>query len=215
MTSMPLADYFWIAGLDGQDILNAYTRQPNREGADGYRPADTIQEDAVAEQESTPRSDSPVARSHPGARDSYQRLSRLSDEAHMSVRSIYSNPIGSNSNRSSTTIRATQPAESRMSTALSEADFERALHTFTRDRDNFFLDLNFGESTQRQSDQPKLRHQTQKILAEDFQRGPSRAFGSIRRHISFKEMNSVKRQPSLARNGWSRPPVTDSLENVY
>jgi hypothetical protein len=53
---------------------------------------------------------------------------------------------------------------------------------------------------------PKPRPRTQKLVTEDkpASSNPLRSgIGSVRRHMSFRDMNSVKRQPSVARQGES------------
>lgn len=203
-----LADYFWIAGLDGQDLLNTYLRlASNTSRPSSYGIDNTIQEDIVAENDSASPVRSPISISRHGSKTSYHRLSQLSDEARLSMLSLDANPVGTASNRSSATARGVSPLATRMSVAISDADFEKALSKFTNDREKFYLDLSFRGTSPLQSPntmQPKPRPRTQKIVAEETPVTPTRALGSIRRHISFKELSSVKRQPSLARNSKSR-----------
>ena len=196
-----LGDYFWIAGLDGQELLDAYIRI----AADTTRPSsygvdDTIQEDAVAESDapSIVRSSGSIVRH--GSRNSYYRLSQLSDEARLSMLTLDSKPIGSSSNRSSATVRAIPPSPTRMSTMISDVDFDNAMTKFTSDRDRFYLDLSFHPPSPVQRKPSGPRAKTHKIVAEEAPPTPTRGLGSLRRHISFKEMASVKRQLSLARN---------------
>ena len=197
-----LGDYFWIAGLDGQELLNTYIRlaaetsRPSSYGVD-----DTIQEDETTEVEAAPsivRSSGSIIRHR--SRPSYHRLSQLSDEARLSMLTLDAKPIGSASNRSSATIRAVPRSESRLSLAISDLDFDDALTRFTNDRDKFYLDMSFQPPSPVQTNHAKPRARTHKIVAEDRSPTPSRGLGSLRRHISFKEMSSVRRQASLARN---------------
>jgi hypothetical protein len=193
--SAPLADFFWIAGVDGQDIFDTYVRLGNiNSGTTGVE--DTIEEDEDAEQEVSSILESPRPTSRHSKRNSYQTLSRFSDEAHMSIRSL-----GGSSKRSSLTIRPEPSAGTRASLRLSDADFDRALKQFVSDRDSFFLDLTFSAGAVTQPPRPKQRPKTQKIVADDMQPSITRGIGSIRRHISFREMNSMRRQPSVNRNG--------------
>ena len=206
--SIPLADFFWIAGVDGQDIFDTYVRLGNisnsTNGAHGPGFGDTIEEDQDAEQEVSSILESPRPMSRHSRRNSYQRLSRFSDEARMSVRSLDKSLADTGSKRSSVTIRPLPSPGPRASVLLSDADFDKALKQFATDRDSFFLDLNFSAGAVTQPNRPRVRPKTQKIVAEDIQPASiSRGIGSIRRHMSFREMNSVKRQPSVARNGSS------------
>ena len=207
VSTAPLADFFWIAGVDGQEVLDTYVRW--RDVANGMNirnqgPADTIEEDQDAEQDElfsileSPRPTSPQSK-----RNSYQRLSRLSYEARGSIRSLDHSTTGNSSKRSSATIRAVPSPGPRHSMLLSDADFDKALKNFALDRDSFFLDLNFSASAVAQPNRPRPRPKTQKILPDDLQQAPSRAMGSLRRHMSFREMSSMKRQPSVARQGGS------------
>lgn len=198
---MPLADFFWIVGVDGQDVLDTYIclGPPTTEGVHPHGVGDTIREDEAAEQEVSSILESPRPSSPYSKRDSYQRLSRLSDEAQMSIRSL-----DASSRRSSATIKAVPASDHRMSVLMNDADFEKALKHFASERDSFFLDLTFSAGAVTQPPRPKARPKTQRIVVEDVQPSTSRGLGSIRRHMSFREMNSMRRQPSIKRNGPSR-----------
>lgn len=211
--STPLADYFWIAGLDGQDLLDTYVKladvnqSTNRASSDLN---DIIVEDEAAEAEVSSLLESPRPASKQSKRNSYQRLSRQSqsDETHISRESSNGILSGRSSARSSATIRCvTSSFSPRPSTALSDVDFDKALKNFANDRDSFFLDVNFSAGAVAQPNRPRPRPRTQKIVAEDQSPGPSpglsRGIGSVRRHMSFREMNSTRRQSSVARQGWS------------
>lgn len=206
-SSLPLADFFWIAGLDGQDLLDTYIRlgEVNNGTSGGHSQGygDTIREDEDTEQDVSSILESPRPMSRQAKRNSYQRLSRYSDEARMSIRSLDKPPSASSSQRSSATIRAGPPPGTRISTLLSDADFDKALNQFTNDRDSFFLDLSFSAGAVTKPSRPRARPKTQKIVSEDVPPSPSlsRGFGSIRRHMSFREMGSTRKQPPLARNG--------------
>lgn len=215
-SSQPLADYFFIAGVDSQQLLDAY-KASARWSYDEYEAfhtgsdraaGETIQEDVDAEQESAPSFSSPLQspRSMPPSaakhsrKDSYQRLSQLSDQARDTVLALEG---GRNvhSNRSSATIRPVPSAGPRNSVFISDADFDNAMQKFASDRESFFLDLNFSSSTTTKPSGLRNRPKTQRIVPEDYDPTPNRSFGSVRRHMSFKEMSSTRRQPSVARKG--------------
>lgn len=204
----PLADYFWIAGLDSQQLSDAFSQQRW-----SYEINETNGVDSSIKEEATEESDQSSILQSPRAsvirhsrHDSYQRLSQLSDEARESIHSLDGAVSLPKSNRSSLTIRPrTSTTANRMSTALTEADFEKAMKKFVTDRDTFFVDLNFNPSEPSKLDRSKSRHKTQKIVVSDeLSPLPNRNFGSIRRHLSFKDMSSTKRQPSLARRTSTR-----------
>lgn len=233
-TDRPLADYFWVAGVDGQDLLDAYEHDAaDRASLNGLESPlgravdEIIEEDAAAESSFT---NSPISPTSPTSltysnkhsrQSSHQKVSRVPSEARSSVQSI-DKVANLSSVRSSATIRRVVSSsrqspvppspglrnvnhDVRASTVLSDADFERILKRFTNDRDAFYLDLNFKDeptppkSTRPISKPPRIR--TQRIVAEDLEPGPSpnRTLGSVRRHMSFKDMSSHKRAPSIAR----------------
>jgi hypothetical protein len=131
-----------------------------------------------------------------GKRNSYQRLSRVSDEARLSVASFTPTieESGPDSNRSSTTIKGIQVNGAG---GLNDHDFEKALRKFASERDSFLSDMSLSAGAV-MPNRPKPRPKTQKIVKDDAA-GPKSAVGSIRRRISFRDMNSMKRQSSVAR----------------
>lgn len=198
----PLADYFWIAGVDGTEILDTFQRlgedyRANGAASPGPALADTIQEDADAEEEYNPDGisrPSSMLFTGPGHRGSTQRLSTLSKTSE-------GTNGGSNSNRSSMTVKgASSPL--RASALFSEDfDFDSALFKFANERESFLTDLSLSAGAITPNTRPRSRVRTQKIVSDD---SPSPSgnllrsgIGSVRR--SFRDMNSMKRQPSIAR----------------
>jgi hypothetical protein len=204
-SSTPLADYFWIAGLDGQDLLDTYIKlgevNNHKKNGNSSDLNDIIVEDEAAEAEVSSMLESPRPASKQSKRNSYQRLSRLSGEAQTSIRSLDKTPSATSSNRSSATIRLVPSATPYPTGILNEVDFDNALKKFAYERDSFFIDINFSAGAVAQPGRPRPRPRTQKIVAEDAPPGLSRGIGSVRRHMSFREMNSAKRQSSMARQG--------------
>lgn len=132
-------------------------------------------------------------------RNSYQRLSRLSDEARLSVASITLSPDrkGTDSNRSSTTIKGIQISGT--TSNLSDVDFDRALRKFASERESFLTDLTLSAAAVVVPNRPKARPKTQRIVNNEDVGGLKSGAGSIRRRISFRDMNSMKRQSSVNR----------------
>ena len=133
-------------------------------------------------------------------RNSYQRLSNLSDEARLSISSLSFSPDkkgGTESNRSSTTIKAIQMNGTGTANGLNDHDFESALKKFATQRDSFLSDLTLSAGAVLPN-RPKPRPKTQRIVNEDAS-GLKSGVGSIRRRISFRDMNSMKRQSSVKR----------------
>lgn len=156
----------------------------------------TIEEDRAAEAECDFR-DPKGASPKKAKRNSYQRLSNLSDEARLSITSLSLSPErkGTDSNRSSTTIKG--PQINCNGRVLNDTDFENALRKFASQRDSFLSDLNLSAGAV-VPNRPKARPKTQKIVNEDAA-GQKSGVGSIRRRISFRDMNSMKRQSSVKR----------------
>ncbi|OAP55697.1 hypothetical protein AYL99_09849 [Fonsecaea erecta] len=206
-SSRPLADHFWIAGVDSQQLVDAFS-QP-RWSHDHLEPISvdfSIREETSVDNEQSSILQSPRASIGHSRHDSYQKLSQLSDEARETIQSLHEEPRP-RSNRSSLTIRpAAGPGpNARMSSLISEADFEKAMAKFATDRDAFYLDLTFHPNENTKPARSKSRPKTQKIIAQDEAAlVPNRNFGSIRRHLSFKDMSSTKRQPSMARRTSTR-----------
>jgi hypothetical protein len=214
-SSAPLADFFWIAGVDGKEIEDTFWKlrdeyQARRESAPGPAVADTIKEDAEPEEGNDPSTESTNLEVRNGKRNSYQRLSKLSTDVRLSMRSVESK--GSSSNRSSMTIKAT-PSPQRTSDANGDFDFDKALLKFAWERESFLSDLSLSAGAITPA-RPKPRPRTQKIVSEE-KSTPTNALksgiGSVRRHMSFRDMNSVKRQPSIARQGKELHQSLDQL----
>lgn len=209
-SSAPLADWFFISGQYSTHSLRSNHISTNsligvdseqlRWGKDEDNtpsaPVEpTIEEDKAAEAEDgTP--DPPVSTPIKAKRSSYQRLSNLSDEARLSISSLSYSPDkkGTESNRSSVTIKGIQVNSTG---GLSDMDFENALKKFTSQRDSFLSDLTLSAGAV-VPNRPKPRPKTQRITDEDNERVKSGA-GSIRRRMSFRDMNSMKRQSTVKR----------------
>ena len=140
----------------------------------------------------------------PANRNSYNRLSRLSDEARLSSTTL-SPPTPeakeTDSNRSSMTVKGI-----RFSTVggLSDIDFDKALRKFASERDSFLSDLSLSAGAV-VPNRPQPRPKTQRIVNEDLM-GLKSGVGSIRRRMSFRDMSSMKKQASVKRQcGYSDP----------
>lgn len=204
----PLADYFWIAGVDGSEVLDTYKRlgddyRINGAASPGPALADAIQEDADAEAEHNGEGLSrPASTLFTGAngRSSVQRLSTLSRDSGQTN--------GPSSNRSSVTVKGASSPVRGSALFDGDFDFDQALLKFASERDTFLTDLSLSAGAITPNTRPRSRVRTQKIVPED---SPSpgapgllrSGIGSVRRHMAFRDMNSMKRQPSVARQGES------------
>jgi hypothetical protein len=213
-SSTPLADYFWIAGIDSlsygdlapPSTMNARDKPPN--GAPNTAPIETTIEEGSEGGEPTEPilGSAPRARARHSRNNSWQRLSRVSSNGDNSTPAteILDTP---NSNRSSMTIRAVPMSLSNSMTngnGLADFDFDKALSKFANERENFLDDLSFSAGTVLQS-RPPMTSRVEKIKHEDSdmngRKSPfQRVGGSIRRKISFRDMNSMKRQTTISRS---------------
>ncbi|KAL9115460.1 MAG: hypothetical protein Q9227_000781 [Pyrenula ochraceoflavens] len=199
----PLADFFWIAGLDSSELLEKYIQLGEASRLNGiHSPGleDTIEEDELAEAEGEAADGSPRPTSRHSGHNSLNRLSRLSNEAAFSVQQLDSNRSGTASNRSSATIRPVRTSSKVQSGSFNDdMTFDDALRRFAADRESFFLDLNLSAGAVTTStNKPRPRPRTQKIVADDqTNNGLKSSIGSVRRHISVRGMNSMKRQSSV------------------
>jgi hypothetical protein len=233
-SSAPLADYFWIAGVDSLSYGEVVQPKPDlwRKGSNGTPTTapvtSTIQEDAEPETQPIASPTTVSARSSHVRENSWQRLSTLFDEIQLSIGGLgtgIGTGIGAgsgvgfgagagagagigaevgagedtsqiDSNRSSVTIKAFQ----QNGPSISDFDFDRALRKFASERDSFLDELSFSAGTVPPT-RPPMNPKAQKVVHEEKENGgglkPS--IGSIRRRISFRDLNSMKRQPSMAR----------------
>ena len=200
-TSAPLADYFWIAGIDSLSYSSTVVSPPTANGAGPPSPSVDVTIEEGSEGEGTaPSPNAAAATARATARhsrtNSWNRLSRLSIE-----------PETPDSNRSSVTIKA--PTNGNGADGFSEFDFDSALIKFANQRESFLDDLSFSAGLPAQTRPPMTNPRADRIRIEDgdilgstARRSPLRSVGgSIRRKISFRDMSSMKRQPSLIRNG--------------
>ncbi|RYP19849.1 hypothetical protein DL765_003103 [Monosporascus sp. GIB2] len=216
-SSVPLADYFWIAGI--QSI--SYQDLPH--------PATSTKVDQVIAEDGEPDesdcSSTPMTPAKTTARHSRQnsngRLSRASISN--SIYTLEEVDGNTQSNRSSATIKASPLPEGSNyeGVFLPDFDFDKALVKFAAERENFLEDLSFSAGAKTQSRPPMVNPRTERIKAEETPSGrlsPLRSIrgsirGSLRRKISFRDMNSVRKQPSTPRPGM--PPFCDlSLEGL-
>lgn len=197
-SSVPLADYFFIAGIESSQVFDERTAQPTTLSP----PVETtIEEDKALETEAdsvtSPRPSTP---SSPNP-DAPKRRSRYSFEARKSIGSMIAPLDGptTGSNRSSTTIKAIQVGGS----GLNDEDFEQALRNFANERDSFLEDIHISAGTVLPQSKPtKPRPKTVRISANPEETGAQQGglrngVGSLRRKLST--MNSMRRPPSTSR----------------
>ena len=212
-SSAPLADYFWIAGIDSLSYndLPEMPLTPN-----GLPPVEdsTIAEDTEDEQPAAILGSAPRGGAARHSRNSsFSRLSRLSLDARNSIQSLDAlesngNSGSTKSNRSSMTVRA-MPTNGTLETTksgLSDFDFDRALVKFANERENFLDDLTFSAGTVLHARPPMTNRAERLRHEEDGGTGRKSPFGrvggSIRRKISFRDLNSAKKQTMNRASEW-------------
>ena len=187
-TSAPLADYFFISGIESSQVFDERYAIP-------LSPApveDTIVEDEALITDSRP--DTPHSPNSPG--ENGKRRSRYSFEARKSIGSIINSPDPKTpaSNRSSVTIKA---GNNLGGSGLSDDAFEEALKKFASERDSFLEDIHISSGTVTSPPAAKKpRPKTVRITSDEnaLGNGLKGPIGSIQRRIST--MKSMKRQPS-------------------
>lgn len=206
-TSAPLADYFWIAGIDSLSYSdNAFGPTANAINGTGFpTPAvdATIEEGSEGETPASPQAGNPRATARHSRNNSWNRLSKVSNDPRNSIQNFDELEL-TRSNRSSITIKAPTNGNSH-GTGVGEFDFDSALFKFANERENFLDDLSFSAGAPIQARPPmtnlradRIRVEEGDVLGTTARRNPLRSVGgSIRRRISFRDMSSVKRQPSL------------------
>ncbi|RWA08584.1 hypothetical protein EKO27_g6508 [Xylaria grammica] len=204
-SSAPLADYFWIAGIESisyNDVLVPTTS--NQLDA-------TIAEDGEPDDQSDAQA--PPLEHKRSARHSRQnsnnRLSRASISN--SIHTLEELDGNTRSNRSSATIRPNPPPAGLEipDGLLMDFDFDKALVKFAAERENFLEDLSFSAGAKTQTRPPMVNPRAERIKADEAANGklsPLKSIrgsirGSIRRKISFRDMNSAKKQPTAPRPG--------------
>ena len=227
-SSTPLADYFWIAGIEHI----AYDDGPAPQQPQQLD--DTIVEDGEGEDTDASVTTPSRATARHSRQNSANRLSTLSK---LSLSPSLSGGEGrvledvdgnTRSNRSSATIRPIPPPNFGGGNANgnglpgingfgggegigfdgfpADFDFDEALLKFAAERENFLDDLSFSAGAKIHTRPPMVNPRTEKLKADDAdasgRKSPLRSIrGSIRRKMSFRDMSSVRKQPMPPRAG--------------
>lgn len=216
--SAPLADYFWIAGIDSLSYHdfsppNASHSTPNSQSVSA------IEEDIELDNSSIPlRQNVMVSHSRQSSMNRISKHSSFQQESDQDVEYLGSNRSSATIKVSSNSLGNTKSSYTGNNNGIGDFDFDRALLTFANERDLFLDDLSFSAGAQIQKPMPmtelpsKVTERIQRreggnagnSLANK-RRSPLKEMkGSIRRHISYRDMNRVKKIPSsMQRNGTS------------
>jgi hypothetical protein len=193
----PLADYFFITGIESTQIFDEKYQPIGTAVALPVNPTTTvettIEEDEVLDTtEGTPRPSTADGQPN-GDSTAPRRRSR------MSVSSLLTSDSKTTSNRSSAaTIKGVGGMIE--GTTLNEVDFDNALRKFAAERETFLEEIHFSAGAVPPVTKPKKSKLKAHIIkgTEDLG-GIKSGVGSLRRKLST--MNSLKRQPSLMRQG--------------
>ncbi|KAK0653360.1 DENN domain-containing protein [Lasiodiplodia hormozganensis] len=187
--NLPLADYFFISGIESSQVYDA-----QRINGAAVAPAEsTIEEDAALEVEEEAAPTPPRPTSSDGASLS-KRASRETRQSISSVIGPDTGPGPTASNRSSATIKGFPQIGG---SGLSDFDFDQALRKFAAERETFLEEIQFSAGTLKQEDRPRPRPKTQRIVSEDASTLGA-GIGSIRRRIST--IGRSQRNSSVMRN---------------
>ncbi|KAF6816852.1 DENN domain-containing protein [Colletotrichum sojae] len=231
-SSTPLADYFWIAGVESI-AYNDPTPQPAPSNLESTIAEDSEHEDSDDDLNATP--------SKRVARHSRQNSGGRMSNGRFSIHTLDEVDGNTRSNRSSATIRPSQISQINGSGGgggggtsggsgtgfnglnglsglnglngdmpfVEGFDFDKALLKFAAERENFLEDLSFSAGAKAQA-RPMVNPRAERIKADEGdmsgRRSPLRSIersikGSIRRKMSFRDMNSMRKQPTTPRAG--------------
>lgn len=197
--STPLADYFWIAGVESISYDDPLPPSQPVES--------TIVEDGEPDEAPTNGQSRPTARH--SRQNSGNRLSKLSFDNRFSIGTLEELDGNTRSNRSSATIRPSNANAGTTSTESGafpgEFDFDKALIKFAAEREDFLDDLSFSAGAKVQA-KPMINPRAERIRADENvpsgRLSPLKSIkGSFRRKMSFREMNSVRKVPGSVRAG--------------
>jgi hypothetical protein len=210
-SSTPLADYFWIAGVESISY-----NDPTQPNVPNPPVESTIAEDGEPEEAFSNGGQARMPARH-SRQNSANRLSKISLTDRFSIHTLDENDGGTMSNRSSATIRPVNPQQanglmglppSESGGLMGDFDFDKALVKFAAERENFLEDLSFSAGAKLQARPPMVNPRAERIRAEESDSGrlsPLRSIkGSIRRKMSFRDMNSMRKQPSIRASANSR-----------
>ncbi|KAK1972137.1 DENN domain-containing protein [Colletotrichum sublineola] len=225
-SSTPLADYFWIAGVESISYQDSTPQPPSNLES-------TIAEDSEYEENDADLNATPskrVARHSSVGRHSRQNSGGRTSNGRFSINTLDEVDGNTRSNRSSATIRPSHASQINGSSGgnglnifnglpaisgldaegqfIEGFDFDKALFKFAAERENFLEDLSFSAGARTQARPPMVNPRAERIKAEEGdmsgRRSPLRSIersikGSIRRKMSFRDMNSMRRQPTTPR----------------
>lgn len=199
-TSAPLADFFFIAGVETSQIFDHSMATNNLSSP---KLNTTIEEQGQGEEDSNNVALTGVVPQ--GSSEAKRGSKRFSWDKRKSISSIAAlEPKTPGSNRSSVTIKPTAAENARKSGDMNDADFSAALKRFAADRDSVVAEIQFTSGQVPQPNKPvRVRPKTQRFALEDMQTSQKSGIGSVRRRLST--MNPLTRSGTSRRCEFSSP----------
>ncbi|KAF3935775.1 hypothetical protein ABW20_dc0102210 [Dactylellina cionopaga] len=266
-TSAPLAEYFWIAGMDSNSYWNS---QPSKTLSTTQPPVrgSLIAEDLLEAKEPEDhvypaRDDSLNLRRPPIDKRTSEKMEQLSlgqptffqdgsktpgilegssvndglGSRMSTLSTVSASPSATDTKRSSQSSSATiipsnanghlrptnnahgDPISHLAGIGLADFDFDIALRKFATERENFLEDLSFsaGAVQHQPKKPPPVNARIQKVVEGNNGSPSLTKSGSLRRRISLRDLNSMRRAPSVVNragelSSQSRPSFIRSIE---
>lgn len=209
----PLADYFWIAGIDSisygehlaQDLKPA-RRSFTEQLLEAIEAEEEVQENLLSPRNGTfsnlmPSPDINLSSDLLGPNiENVGNVENGDCGDATSQATAPGNLIRNSSNSSSSTITnnnniGNPEGKVRRFKGMNDDDFDNALLKFAAERDSFLDDLSFSAGTI-MPHKPVMHPRAQRVVSEDLalQKAPS-----LRRRISLRDLTSMRRAPSVNR----------------
>ncbi|PWW75255.1 DENN-domain-containing protein [Tuber magnatum] len=216
-TEPPLADYFWIAGIDSisyGEHLAQDSKPTRRSFAEQLLEEEDVQETLLQAPAGVSGVGSPALSgglpSPPGGKDPRIFPTAPAPDAQggsievagnegggLSSRTATpSNLMRNGSNSSNSTITNTNTGSQERVAAfkgMTDQDFDNALLKFAAERDSFLDELSFSAGTV-VPNKPVMHPRAQRVVSEDISLQKT---GSLRRRISLRDLTSMRRAPSV------------------
>lgn len=207
----PLAEYFWIAGIDSISYGEHLPPEPPRMG---FAPSEGLIEAAEPEESETPFQRRSNGTLHAGSRSTSP--SRFTPSPNTTPTgegrlSVASQNIGGSLGKLRSSNSSTSTLANSLKAGMSDADFDKALFKFAAERESFLEDLSFSAGTIVPA-KPVLHPRAQKVVNDDpsLQKAPS-----LRRRISLRDLSSMRRATSVVNRAGKSPAILRSSVGIY
>lgn len=207
----PLAEYFWIAGLDS---ISYGEHMPPEQPRMGFAPSEGLIEAAEPEESETPfqrRSNGTLQAGSRSASPSRLTPSPNATPTSEGRLSVASQNVGGSLGKLRSSNSSTSTLANSLKAGMSDADFDKALFKFAAERESFLEDLSFSAGTIVNT-KPVVHPRAQKVMNDD---SSLQKNSSLRRRISLRDLSSMRRAPSVVnRAGKQPPPMMHHLTSI-